>query len=114
MKKHDFIYTGLWGYKNIIYENVTNCKRLEDLMRIFSNYPLIVKIPYDRHNFLPAIIYVTCEFEPKEFCSHYRKYVEKDGYSDLLLKIDRIAECKQDPRPFTSLLSSTHNCFVKI
>jgi hypothetical protein len=26
MKKQDFVYTGLYGHKNIIYENVTNHK----------------------------------------------------------------------------------------
>jgi hypothetical protein len=63
---------------------------------MFSGDPLIVKIPYIQYNFLPIIIYVTCEFDPKEFCFQYRKYAEKDGYNDLLPKIDRIAECKRD------------------
>jgi hypothetical protein len=97
MNKHDFVCTGFRGYKNIIYENVSNHKRLEDLMKMFSGDPLVVKIPYNHYKFLPAIIYVTCKFNPKEFCSHYRKYAEKDGYSYLLLKIDCIVECKLDP-----------------
>jgi hypothetical protein len=97
MRKQDFVYTGLRDHKNIIYENVTNYERLENLMKMFSGYPLIVKIPYGHYNFLPSIIYVTCEFDTKEFCSHYRIYVEKDGYDDLLLKIDHIVECKRDP-----------------
>jgi hypothetical protein len=96
-RKHDFVYTGLRGYKNIIYENVTNHERLEDLMKMFSGNPLIIKIPYGNCNFLPSIIYVICKYDPKEFCFHYRKYLEKDGYKDLLLKLDRIAECKRDP-----------------
>jgi hypothetical protein len=96
MKKHEFVYTGLQNHKNIIYENVTNHERLEDLIKTFSNDPFILKIPYGHYNFLPAIIYVTCEFYPKEFCLYYRKYAEKDGCSDLLLKIDRIVECKHD------------------
>jgi hypothetical protein len=63
---------------------------------MFSGDLLIIKIQYGNYNFLPSIIYVTWEFDPKEFCSHYRKYAEKSGYDDLLLKIDRIAECKRD------------------
>jgi hypothetical protein len=66
-------------------------------MKMLSDDRLVVKIPYGNYNFLPSIIYVTCEFDPKEFFSNYRKYAEKDGYNDLLLKIDRIAECKRDP-----------------
>jgi hypothetical protein len=65
-------------------------------MKMFSGNPLVVKIPYGHYNFLSSIIYVASEFELKEFCSHYRKYAEKGGYNDLLLKIDRIAECKHD------------------
>jgi hypothetical protein len=71
-------------------------------MKMFSGDPLIVKISYGYCNFLPVIIYVTCEFDPKEFYSHYRKYEEKDGYNDLLLKIDRIVECKLDLNPNTN------------
>jgi hypothetical protein len=105
MRKQDFVYTGLRGHKNIIYENVTNQERLKDLMKIFSGNPLIVKIPYG-HYFLSSIIYVICEFHPKEFYSHYRKYEEKDEYNDLLLKIDCIAECKRHPNTnhFTVIL----------
>jgi hypothetical protein len=97
IRKQNFICTGLRGHKNIIYENVTNHERLEDLMKMFSGDYLVVKIPYGDYNSLPTIIYITCEFDSKEFCSHYRKHGEKDEYSDLLLKIDRIAECKLDP-----------------
>jgi hypothetical protein len=108
MKKHDFVYTGLQGHKNIIYENVTNHERerVVDLMKIFSGDPLIVKIPYWHYNFLPAIIYVTCKFDPKEFCSHCRKYEEKDEYSDIFLKIYRIVKFKHDPNTdrFTIIL----------
>jgi hypothetical protein len=78
------------------YESVANHEKLEDL-KMFSGDPLIIKIPYGHYNFLPSIIYVTCEFDPKEFYSHYRIYKEKNGYNDLLLKIDRIVECKRDP-----------------
>jgi hypothetical protein len=73
---------------------------------MFSGDPLVVKIPY--HN-LPSIIYVTCEFDTKEFCSHYRLYKEKGGYNDLLLKIDRIAECKVIIVLITSLLPFKNN-----
>jgi hypothetical protein len=66
-------------------------------MKMFSGDPLVVKIPYKNYNFLPSIIYITCTIDPKEFCSNYRKYAEKDGYNDLFLKIDRIVECKLDP-----------------
>jgi putative component of membrane protein insertase Oxa1/YidC/SpoIIIJ protein YidD len=97
MTKKDFVYTGLRGHKNIIYENVTNNERLEDLIKMFSDDHLIIKIPHYYYNFLPSIIYVTCQYDPKEFCSHYRLYKEKSGYDDLLLKIDRIAECERDP-----------------
>jgi hypothetical protein len=46
-------------------------------MKMFSGDPLVVKIPYGLYNFLPSIIYVTCEFEPKEFCSHYKKNMRR-------------------------------------
>jgi hypothetical protein len=97
MRKQDFVYTWLRGHKNIINENVTNHERLEELMKMFSGDRLIVKISYGNYNFLPSIIYVICQFDPKEFFSHYRKYEEKGGYNDLLLKMDRIVECKLDP-----------------
>jgi hypothetical protein len=71
MRKQDFVYIGLHDHKNIIYENVTNHERLEDLMKMISSDLIIVKIPYGNYNFLPSIIYVTCEFDPKEFCSRY-------------------------------------------
>jgi hypothetical protein len=73
---------------------------------MFSGNPLVVKIPYGNYNFLPSIIYVTCQYDPKEFCSHYRFYKEKSGYNDLLLKIDRIVECTYDhiSNPFTATL----------
>jgi hypothetical protein len=79
MKKHDFIHTRLRSHKNIIYKNVTNNKTLKYMMKMFSGDPLIVKISYCHYNFLPTTIYVTCEFELKQFCSHYRIYVDKDG-----------------------------------
>jgi hypothetical protein len=94
MRKQDFVYIGLRDHKNIIYENVTNHERLENLMKMCSGDPLVGKIPYDHYTFLPAIIYVTCEFELKEFYSYYK---EKDEYSNILLKIYRIVECKLDP-----------------
>jgi hypothetical protein len=73
---------------------------------MFSNDPHIVKIQYGHYNFLPAIIYATCQFDPKEFCSQYRKYEENNGYSNLLLKTDRIVEYKHDPNTdnFTFIL----------
>jgi hypothetical protein len=97
MRKKDFVNTGLRGHKNIIYENVTNTERLEDLIKMFSDNHLVVKILYGYYNFLLFVIYVTCSFDPKEFCSHYRVYKEKNGYNDLLLKIDSIVECTRDP-----------------
>jgi hypothetical protein len=97
MRKKNFVYTGLHGHKNIIYENVTNNERLEDLMKMLSDDHLVVKIPYRHYNFFTYLIFVTCEFDPEVFCTHYRKYVEKGRYNDLLLKIDRICECKRDP-----------------
>jgi hypothetical protein len=97
MRKENFVYTGLHGHTNIIYENVTNHERLEQLMKMFSNDPLAVKIPYGYYNFLQSIIYVTCEFDPNEFCLHYRRYNEKGGYNDLLLKINHIVEFKHNP-----------------
>jgi hypothetical protein len=80
-----------------MYENVTNHERLVNLMKMFSGNLLVVKIPYCHYYCSPAIIYVKCEFHPKEFCLYYRKYVEKDGYSDLLLKIYGLVKCKLDP-----------------
>jgi hypothetical protein len=56
MRKKDFVYTGLHGHKNTIYENIKNRERLEDLMKMFSGDALFVKIPYGRYNFLPSII----------------------------------------------------------
>jgi hypothetical protein len=109
MTKKDFVYTGLRDHKNIIYENVINHERLEDLIKMFSGDALIVKIPYGNYNFLQTIIYVTCEFDSKEFCSHYRIYKEKDGYNDLILKIDRIVECKRDLIQIASLLPFKNN-----
>jgi hypothetical protein len=97
MRKQDFVYTGLRSHKNIIHENVGNHERLEDLMKMFSGDSLVVKISNGNYNFLPSIIYVTSEFDPKKFCSHYRKHEEKDRRNDLLLKVDRIVECKHDP-----------------
>jgi hypothetical protein len=64
---------------------------------MFSADHLIIKIQYGHYNFLPSKIYITCTFDPKEFCSNYRINKEKDGYNDLLLKLDGIAECKLDP-----------------
>jgi hypothetical protein len=72
MKKQDFVYTELRGYKNIIYENITDHKILKHLMKILSDDSLALKIQYCHYKFLPAIIYITCEFEHKEFYSHYR------------------------------------------
>jgi hypothetical protein len=72
MRKQDFVCTGLRGHKNFIYENVTNHERLEDLIKMILGDLLIVKIPYRHYNFLSTIIYVTCEFDIKEFCSHYK------------------------------------------
>jgi hypothetical protein len=87
IKKRDFVNTGLRDYKNIIYENVINNEKLEYMMKMLSGDPLIVKIPYEHYLFLPTIIYFICEFYPKVFCSHYRKYEEKDGYSDIFFKL---------------------------
>jgi hypothetical protein len=62
MRKQDFVYTGLQNNKNMIYENVTNYERLEELM-MFSSDPLVAKIPYVLYNFLSVIMFGTCEFE---------------------------------------------------
>jgi hypothetical protein len=93
MRKQEFVYTGLRGDKNIIYENVTNHERLKDLMKMFSNDLFIVKIPYCHYNFLPAIIYVTCEFDLKELVhiiENMQRRVDIVIYSS-------IVECKLDP-----------------
>jgi hypothetical protein len=37
-------------------------------MKMFSGDILVAKISYGHYYFLPAIIYVTCTFDPKEFC----------------------------------------------
>jgi hypothetical protein len=73
---------------------------------MFSGDPHIVMIEYCHYNIFPPIIYVSCEFDPKVFCSHYRKYEEKDGYNDLFLKIEGIVKCKRDPNTdrFTIIL----------
>jgi putative component of membrane protein insertase Oxa1/YidC/SpoIIIJ protein YidD len=65
-------------------------------MKMFSNNPLTVKIPYGNYYILPSIIYTTCEYNPLEFCSDYKIIEEKDKYNDLLLKVDRIVECEHD------------------
>jgi hypothetical protein len=75
-------------------------------MKIFSGSTLVVMIPNNRYIFLPSIIYVTCQYDLKEFCSHYKKYEEKDRYSVLLLKIDHNVENKLnfDTNNFTVIL----------
>jgi hypothetical protein len=65
-------------------------------MKMFSNDSFSVKIHYSHYKFLPFIIYVTCEFDPNEVYFHYRRYNEKGGYNDLLLKINHIVECKHN------------------
>jgi hypothetical protein len=83
-----------WSQKHHIYRNLSYNGRLQHLMKMFSGDPLLEKIPYSHYNFLPTTIYVTYEFDPKEFYSHYRKYEEKDTHSNLLLKIDRIVQTR--------------------
>jgi hypothetical protein len=56
MRKKDSVYTRLRGHKNIIYENITNHEILEDLMKMFSGDPLVVKIPYGNFTSLANMI----------------------------------------------------------
>jgi hypothetical protein len=57
-------------------------------------------------------ITISCTVNSLSIRLHYKKYAEKNGYNDLLLKINRIFECKHNPNT-TSLLPFKNNDVYK-
>jgi hypothetical protein len=55
MIKGMFVYSRLHSRKKNIYNNITNSDRLENLVKMFSDNSLEIKIPYGYFSFLPEI-----------------------------------------------------------
>jgi hypothetical protein len=87
-------YLGLTGDKNIGYDHLHEKEKYSDLVHIFTDNYLELKVKYWYYNFLPENLYVISGVNPREFCSKCKPHV--DDCSELLKRICRIIECSCD------------------
>jgi hypothetical protein len=95
MTKAANYYLGLTGDKNIIYDNLHTNEKYWDLLQMFTDNHLELKVKYGYYNFLPEKQCVISRVHPWDWCNGCKPRV--DDCSELLKRINRIIECSLDP-----------------
>jgi hypothetical protein len=84
-------YLDLTGDKNIVYNPLLANEKFSDLIQMFTNNHMELKVKYVYYNFLPEMLIVISHVHPREFCSKCKPHV--NDCSELLKRINRIIEC---------------------
>jgi hypothetical protein len=96
MNKFGNYYMGLTGDKNIIYNPLLTNEKYSDLIQIFTDNYMELKVKYGYYNFLPEKLIIICRVNPQEWCSKCKPRV--DDCSEVMKRISRIIECSWDDK----------------
>jgi hypothetical protein len=92
-------YLGLTGDKNIVYDPLLPNDKYSNLVQMFTDNHLELKVKYRHYNFLPENLSVISHVHLQEWCSTCKP--DGDDCSELLKKVNRIIECFWDPPTFS-------------
>jgi hypothetical protein len=94
-------YLGLKKYnKNLVYYPLEN-EKYSDLLQMFTDNHMELKIKYGYYNLLPEKLVIICRDNPREWCSKCKPRVE--DCSEMLKRINRIYECDWDDETNTPM-----------
>jgi hypothetical protein len=79
--------------KNLVYEGLEN-EKYSDLLQIFTDNHMELKVKYGYYNFLPEKLIIIWRDHPREWCSKCKPRIE--DCSELLKRINRIIKCDWD------------------
>jgi hypothetical protein len=88
-------YVGLSGNKNLIYINLHTNEKYSDLLQIFTDNVLELKVMYGFYNFMPEKLCAIFRVHPQDLCNGSKPHA--DDCSEVLKRIGRIIECSWDP-----------------
>jgi hypothetical protein len=95
MTKVGNYYLGLTCDKNIVYDNLHTNENYSNLLQMFTDNHLELKIKYGYYNFLPEKLCMISRVHPRDWCSGCNPQI--DDCSELLKRISRIIECSWNP-----------------
>jgi hypothetical protein len=101
MHKVGNYYLGFSGDKNIVYNPLLTNEKYSDLIQMFTDNRMELKVKYCYYNFLPEKLIIICHVHPQEWYSKCRLHV--DDCSELLKRINRIIECSLDYKTNTPI-----------
>jgi hypothetical protein len=96
MHKYGNYYLGLTADKNVVYDPLLPNEKYSDLIQMFTDNHMELKVKYGYYNFLPEKLIIICRVNPQEWCSKCRPRV--DDCSELLKRISRIIEFSWDDK----------------
>jgi hypothetical protein len=74
----------------ILYTTLFKKEKYSDLLQMFADNHMELKVKYGFYNFLPEKLIVIYSDHPREWCSKCRPHI--DDCSELLKRISRIIE----------------------
>jgi hypothetical protein len=94
-------YLGLTGDKNIVYNPLLTNEKYSDLIQMFTDNHMELKVKYGYYNFLPEMLIIIYHVHPREWCTKCRPRV--DDCTEVLKRIGRIIECSWDDKTNTPI-----------
>jgi hypothetical protein len=94
-------YLVLTSDKNIVYYSLHPKEKYSDLLQIFTDHHLEVKVNYGYYKFLPEKLTVISGIHSRELCSKWKPHVY--NWSEVLKRISRIFECSWDDKTNTPI-----------
>jgi hypothetical protein len=91
MHKYGNYYLDLTGDKNIVYDPLLPNEKYSDLIQMFTDNHMELKVKCGYYNFLSEKRIIIYRVHPQEWCSKCRPHV--DDCSELLKRISRIIKC---------------------
>jgi hypothetical protein len=95
MRKVASYYLGLTGDKNIVYDNLQTNEKYSNLLQMFTDINLELKVKYWYYNFLPKKLCAISLVYPRDWCSRCKPHI--DDCSELLKRISKIIEYSWNP-----------------
>jgi hypothetical protein len=87
-------YLGFTGDKKIVYDNLYTNEKYSNLLQMFTDNHLELKVKYGFYNFLPENLIVISCVHPRGWCSGCKPHA--DDSSELLKRINRAINCSWD------------------
>jgi hypothetical protein len=95
MTKVTNYYLGLTKDKNIVYDNLHTSQKYSDLLQMFTDNYLELKVKCGYYYFLDEKLCVISRIHPRDWYKGYKVHI--DDFSELLKRINNIIECSLDP-----------------